>query len=106
MRPIVVRIIMKSTNTSKRTPPGISGTSGSALRPGRSWDDVVAGGKESRRRLIEHNKHDLYGMRPVVRLAVGLDDIQEWICSSGASIDLPTRFATAAVALLNGNEHA
>ena len=41
-----------------------------------SWKNVSAGGKEAWRRLVEHNKHDLYGMRRVVRLAVGLDELE------------------------------
>jgi hypothetical protein len=40
-----------------------------------AWSEVSAGGKQSWQRLVEHNAHDLYGMRAVIRLAVGLDDL-------------------------------
>ena len=42
-----------------------------------SWNDVSDGGKEAWRRLVGHNLHDLYGMRRVTRLAVGLDLFDE-----------------------------
>jgi hypothetical protein len=40
-----------------------------------SWETVSKGGKEAWSRLVEHNKHDLFGMRHVARLAVGLEEL-------------------------------